>query len=144
MAGTCSTQDHPCWQAVMLIVLTIIAGCHARRPDFMTRVQEDCAAGDLWACDLLDAFSRPIPVEDIKAPDRVKDDVDTILRGIDRARAAPRVGSPDVPPITGELPTLATITKFPSLQRSDEWLPSPRPTGRRTGLVPRVAWQRAE
>ena len=114
-ADTCSTQDHPCWQAVMLIVLTIIAGCHARRPDFITRVQEDCAAGDLWACDLLDALSRPIPAEDIKkCPDSVKDDVDAILRGIDRAKTAPRVGYPHVSPIAGDLPTLATNTKFPT------------------------------
>jgi len=76
----------------MLIMLTIIAGCHARPPDFITRVQEDCAAGDQWACDLVDAPSRPIPAEDIKVPDNVKDDVDAILRGIDRAKTAPRVG----------------------------------------------------
>ncbi len=103
----------PVWQAVALIVLTIIGGCHARRPDFITRVHEDCAAGDLWACDLLDALSRPMPEEDIKTQDNVKDDVDAILRGIDRARTAPRVGFPDVPPITGELPNVTTITKFP-------------------------------
>jgi hypothetical protein len=98
MAGTCSTHDHPCWQAVMLIVLTIIAGCDARRPGFIPRMQQDCAAGDQWACDLVDTLSRPIPEEDIKTQDNVKDDVDAILRGMDRARTAPRVGYPDVPP----------------------------------------------
>ena len=121
MAGTCSTHDHLCWQAVMLIVLTIIAGCHARRPDFMTRVQADCAAGDQWACDLVNARSRSTPEEDIKTQDNVKDDVDAILRGIDRARTAPRVGYPDVPPITGELPTLVMITKFPLKPHQPSW-----------------------
>lgn len=113
MAGTCGTHDHPCWQAVMLIVLTIIAGCDARRPDFISRIQQNCAAGDQWACNQVDALSRPMPEEEIKTHDQVKDDVDAILRGIDRARTAPRVGYPDVPLITGELPTLATITKCP-------------------------------
>ena len=121
MAGTCSTHDQLCWQAVMLIVLTIIAGCHALRPDFITRVQEDCAAGDQRACDLVDTLSRPMPEEDIKMQDNVKDDVDAILRGIDRARTAPRVGYPDIPPITGELPTLATITKFPPQRYQSAW-----------------------
>ena len=121
MAGTCSTHDHLCWQAVMLIVLTIIAGCHVRRPDFITRVQEDCAAGNLWACDLLDGLSHPMPEEDIKVQDNVKDDVDAILRGIDRARTAPRVGYPDVPPITGELPTLVMVTKFPLKPHQPSW-----------------------
>jgi hypothetical protein len=54
-----------------------------------------------------------MPEEAIKTQDNVKADVDAILRGIDRARTAPRVGYPDVPLITGELPTLATITKCP-------------------------------
>jgi hypothetical protein len=97
----------------MFIVLTIIAGCDARRPDFISHIQQNCAAGDQWACNQVDALSRPMPEEDIKTQDNVKDDVDAILRGIDRARTAPRAGYPDVPSITGELPTLATITKFP-------------------------------
>jgi hypothetical protein len=121
MAGTCSTQDHPCWQAVMLIVLTIIGGCDARRPDFISRIQQNCAAGDQWACNLVDALSRTIPEDDIKTQDNVKDDVDAILRGIDRAKTAPRVGYPDVPPITGELPTLATITKLPPQLYQPSW-----------------------
>jgi hypothetical protein len=97
MEGACCARGHPCWQAVMLIVLTIIAGCHARQPDFMTRVQQDCVAGDQWACGLVDAPSRSMPEEHIKTQDNVKDDVDAILRGIDRAKTAPRVGYPDVP-----------------------------------------------
>ncbi len=83
----------------------------------MTRVQEDCLAGDQWACDLLDALSHPLPAEDIEALDGVKDDVDAILRGIDRARTAPRISYPFVPRIADGLPTSNTTTKFsPPLQ----------------------------
>jgi hypothetical protein len=42
----------------LLIVLLAVTGCQPRRPDFMTRVREDCAAGDQWACDLIDALQR--------------------------------------------------------------------------------------
>jgi hypothetical protein len=73
-----------------MIVLVIMAGCQARRPEFVTRVQEDCAAGD--------------QVEDIIIPGSVKDDVDAILRGIDRAKTAPHIGYPDTSPIAAELP----------------------------------------
>ena len=51
-------------RVVVLIVLMALAGCHKPRPDFLTRVQEDCAAGQQWACELLDALSRPALVED--------------------------------------------------------------------------------
>jgi hypothetical protein len=46
------------WQALVLFVLVLIMGCQHRRPDFMTRVMEDCAAGDQWACDLLDSLAK--------------------------------------------------------------------------------------
>jgi len=46
------------WRAILLLVLMITAGCVARRPDFMTRVREDCSAGEQWACDLLDALNQ--------------------------------------------------------------------------------------
>jgi hypothetical protein len=82
-----------------MIVLVIMAGCQARRPDFVTRVQENCAAGDQWACDLLDS---PVPAEDIITPGSVKDDVDAILRGIDRAKTVPHIGYPDTSPIAVE------------------------------------------
>ena len=84
-----------------MIVLVIMAGCQTRRPDFVTRVQGDCAAGDQWACDLLDG---PMPAEDIIVPGNVKDDVDAILRGIDRAKTAPHIGDPDTSSIAAELP----------------------------------------
>ncbi len=64
-----------------------------------------------------------MPEEDIKVQGNVEDDVDAIMKGIDRARTAPRVGFPDVPTITGELPNVTTITKFP--QQPQE--PSRRP-----------------
>jgi hypothetical protein len=57
------------WRAILLIVLVIIAGCHSRRPGFITRVKEDCSAGQQWACDLLDALNRPPPNDDAKLPD---------------------------------------------------------------------------
>jgi hypothetical protein len=50
--------------SVALIVLMAVAGCHRQRPGFMTRVREDCAAGQQWACDLLDELSRPPPPDD--------------------------------------------------------------------------------
>ena len=46
-----------------LIVIVAISGCQSRRPDFMTRVAQDCAAGDTWACDLIDELARPPPDE---------------------------------------------------------------------------------
>lgn len=94
----------------------MLAGCQVRRPDFLARIQADCAAGEGWACDLLDALAGAEPAADSAASDRVKDDVDAILKGIDRARSAPHVGYLEVPPITGELPFLATITTLPPLQ----------------------------
>jgi hypothetical protein len=47
---------------------------------------EDCTAGDQWACDLLDALSHR-RANDIQTPGSAKDDVDAILKGIDRARS---------------------------------------------------------
>jgi hypothetical protein len=47
------------WRAILLIVLMIMSGCQARQPDFLTRVHEDCAAGDRWACNLIGSLGRP-------------------------------------------------------------------------------------
>jgi hypothetical protein len=63
---------------------------------------EDCTAGDQWACDLLDALSHR-RANDIQTPGSAKDDVDAILKGIDRARSARRFGYPFVPSITVDL-----------------------------------------
>ena len=46
------------WRVVILLILLLIAGCQHRRPDFMTRVKEDCAARDQWACDLLESLAK--------------------------------------------------------------------------------------
>jgi hypothetical protein len=56
------------WRTVLLFALMINAGCHARRPDFMTRVRQDCSAGEQWACDLLDALAGPPSMDDAKVP----------------------------------------------------------------------------
>src|SRR6476659_203530 len=40
----------------LLVTLLALAGCQPHRPDFMTRVRQDCAGGDKWACDLLDSL----------------------------------------------------------------------------------------
>jgi hypothetical protein len=50
------------WRAILLITVLAIAGCHGRRPDFMTRVQEDCLAGQQWACDLTASLNTPPPL----------------------------------------------------------------------------------
>jgi hypothetical protein len=52
------------WRSVLLITVLAIAGCHGRRPDFMTRVQEDCLAGQQWACDLIASLNTPPPLAD--------------------------------------------------------------------------------
>jgi hypothetical protein len=57
-----SRQPH-LWRVLPLIGLIAAAGCQARRPDFMTRVRQDCAGGDKWSCDLIDALNQPPPAE---------------------------------------------------------------------------------
>jgi hypothetical protein len=76
------------WRAILPIALLMNCDCSARRPDFMTRVREDCVAGNQWACDLLDALSHPNAAEKITAPDHVKDDVTAIWKGIDKGISA--------------------------------------------------------
>jgi hypothetical protein len=44
---------------MLLIVLLVMVGCQPARPSFLTRVREDCAGGDRWACDLLDSLHSP-------------------------------------------------------------------------------------
>src|SRR3954470_13482385 len=45
-------------RTLILFVLLLIAGFQHRRPDYITRVMEDCAVRDQWACDLLDTLAR--------------------------------------------------------------------------------------
>jgi len=54
------------WRAALLIGVVAVSGCHSRRPDFMTRVHEDCATGQRWACELIDALNKPIPENDFQ------------------------------------------------------------------------------
>jgi hypothetical protein len=76
------------WRAILVLVLMITAGCATRhpdfvthvRPDFMARVRQDCSAGEQWACDLVDALSRP-PSQTTVA-DSWKTDHTTARRGI--------------------------------------------------------------
>ena len=56
------------WRTVLLIVVLVVAGCHSRRPDFMTRVQEDCLAGQQWACDLIVSLHKAPTVADSQLP----------------------------------------------------------------------------
>ena len=64
IARVCWPLCHPLaiamWRALILFVLLLVAGCQHGRPDFMTRVMEDCAAGDQWACDLLDSLAKAL------------------------------------------------------------------------------------
>ncbi len=58
----CTTWRTPSSMLVRmaLVALVTLAGCAPpRRPSFLTRVLEDCAAGDQWACNFLDATQHP-------------------------------------------------------------------------------------
>ena len=59
------------WRVLLLVGLVAAAGCRTRVPDFMTRVHEDCVRGDKWACDLIDALEKPVPVNEIDTRDSV-------------------------------------------------------------------------
>jgi hypothetical protein len=48
-------------QSFLLVTLLALGGCQTNRPSFLSRVREDCAAGDQWACDLLDSLAHPRP-----------------------------------------------------------------------------------
>jgi hypothetical protein len=59
---------HDAWiirRFILVIVPISIGGCYSHRPDFMVRVQEDCVAGDQWACGLLDSLSHRMPKDEI-------------------------------------------------------------------------------
>jgi hypothetical protein len=51
-------------QGALVVTLLALLGCQTHRPDFLTRVREDCAAGDQWACDLIKALRHPQPARD--------------------------------------------------------------------------------
>jgi hypothetical protein len=54
-------------RSALVVTLLALLGCQPRRPDFLTRVREDCAAGDQWACDLIEALRHPQPARDGKS-----------------------------------------------------------------------------
>jgi hypothetical protein len=95
-----STTQEPVWRAILLIW-----GNNHRRLSFSSArfPPKGCTAGDQWVCDLLDALSHPKPANDIQTPDIVKNDVNAILRDVNMARSAPRIGYPFVPPIAVDL-----------------------------------------
>jgi hypothetical protein len=56
-------------RTILLSPLTVVAGCHPRRPDFITRVREDCGEGDQWSCNLLRSLTRPPSMHDSGMPE---------------------------------------------------------------------------
>ena len=52
------THQVAMWPVIILTMILLVAACERNRPpSFLTRVQEDCANGDQWACDLLASLS---------------------------------------------------------------------------------------
>ena len=49
----------PPLRSVLLVTLIAVGWCQPHRPSFLARVREDCAAGDQWACGLLDSLEHP-------------------------------------------------------------------------------------
>ena len=99
----------------MLLIVIMLSGCQASRPDFAERSQQDCQRGDREACRMLDALkpSRPGPARP-RAPSRaaqVQSDVQAITRGIDQAKALPssrfqeNAPTPEAPPPQGPAAT---------------------------------------
>jgi hypothetical protein len=58
----------PPLQGILPVALLTVASCETQRPSFMSRIREDCAAGDRWACDLLDTLSHPPPTSPLSSP----------------------------------------------------------------------------
>jgi len=73
-----------------------LAGCAEQRPGFLVRLQQDCEAGDKDACVLV---AGPAVTSDPYRPSQaaprsrtaVQRDVDAIMQGMDRNRAATRL-----------------------------------------------------
>ncbi|MBC7801744.1 MAG: hypothetical protein H7Z10_14075 [Gemmatimonadaceae bacterium] len=73
----------------------LCAACDAPRPAFLARLQQDCDTGDQDACGMLGtsavAPSPQMPMAPAARPRTpVQRDVDAIMRGMERTRAAPR------------------------------------------------------
>jgi hypothetical protein len=52
----------PPLRSILLVTLLAVGGCQPHQPSFLSRVREDCAAGDRWACYLLDSLAHPQPI----------------------------------------------------------------------------------
>ena len=50
------------------MTLLAVSGCQPQWSSFLSRVREDCAAGDHWACDLLDSLAHPRPTPSAGSP----------------------------------------------------------------------------
>lgn len=86
-------------RAVWLAIALLCAACDAPRPAFLARLQQDCEGGDQDACGMLGttaaAPSPRIPSAPVSRPRTpVQRDVDAIMRGMERTRAAPRARIP--------------------------------------------------
>jgi hypothetical protein len=56
--GPSSQQATATWCAIAFTIMILLNGCEQRhQPSFLTRVQQDCANGDRWACGLLTSLS---------------------------------------------------------------------------------------
>ena len=78
-----------------LVSAAVLPACTEPRADFMSRVAEDCRAGDQASCNLLrappnaDAFSA-LPNARPGTRTLVQEDLEAMIRGMDQARNAPR------------------------------------------------------
>jgi hypothetical protein len=59
----------PPLRRLLLVALLTLGGCQPHRPSFLSRVREDCASGDQWACDLLDTLAHPKSTPPVSPPD---------------------------------------------------------------------------
>lgn len=79
-------------RGVVLLAVGALAGCQSRRPDFLTRVREDCVAGDRWACDLLDSLAHPKPIPPFGSPHARGDALLLVADGIGVNRRSGELG----------------------------------------------------
>jgi hypothetical protein len=79
-------------RGILLVTFLAVVGCQPRRPDFMSRVREDCAAGDRWACDLLDRLGHPEPGPPIGSPHPRRDALLLLADGIGVDRCGGELG----------------------------------------------------
>jgi hypothetical protein len=85
-------------KALALLAVLLIAGCGAQavRPDFLTRSVQDCANGDMQACDMLGSLGTKAPAtaadatkSEARPPTQQQLDADAIMAGMRRAKSSP-------------------------------------------------------